>query len=186
MADSLQNEIPKARVNITLNVETYGAKRKMELPHKALVLGDFSMKKKTRRVGEQERINIDGNNIEQVMKDLAPAVRYAVPNRIANDGGEIKIELKFENFKSFHPEQIAKQIPELAGLMAMRNLLKDLKSNLLDNTGFRKELEKIVRSQPELDSLRQELEKVAPLTAKKAGETSADEATTPVVETDKA
>ena len=29
MADSFQNEIPKARVNISLDVETYGSKRKV-------------------------------------------------------------------------------------------------------------------------------------------------------------
>ena len=126
------------------------------------------MSSKSRRVGEQERINIDGNNIEQVMKDMAPSVKYAVPNKVADDGSEIKVDLTFENFKSFHPETVARQIPELSGLLAMRNLLKDLKSNLLDNTGFRKELEKIVKNQPELESLKQELEKVAPVTAKES------------------
>jgi type VI secretion system protein ImpB len=166
MADSFQNEIPKARVNISLDVETYGAKRKVELPHKALVIGDFSMSKTQRRVGEQDRINIDANNIEQVMTDLAPAVKFAVPNKITNDGSEIRVDIKFNNFKSFHPEQVARQVPELAGLLAMRNLLKDLKSNLLDNTAFRKELEQIVKSQPELASLRKELEKIAPIVAK--------------------
>jgi type VI secretion system protein ImpB len=166
MADSFQNEIPKARVNISLDVETYGAKRKVELPHKALVIGDFSMSKAQRRVGEQDRINIDANNIEQVMTDLAPAVNFAVPNKITNDGSEIRIDIKFNNYKSFHPEQVARQVPELAGLLAMRNLLKDLKSNLLDNTAFRKELEQIVKSQPELAALRKELEQIAPIVAK--------------------
>ena len=166
MAESFQNEIPKARVNISLDVETYGAKRKVELPHKALVIGDFSMSKTQRRVGEQDRVNIDANNIEQVMTDLAPAVNFAVPNKITNDGSEIRVDIQFKNFKSFHPEQVARQVPELAGLLAMRNLLKDLKSNLLDNTAFRKELEQIVKSQPELASLRKELEKIAPITAK--------------------
>ncbi len=172
MADSFQNEIPKARVNITLDVETYGSKKKLELPHKTLVLGDFSMSKKARRVGEQERINIDNNNIEQVMKDLAPVVNYTVPNKVANDGSEIKVDLTFENYKSFHPEQIAKQIPELSGMLAMRNLLKDLKSNLLDNTGFRKELEKIVKNQPELENLKKELEAIAPITVEDKNETT--------------
>lgn len=170
MADSFQNEIPKARVNITLDVETYGSKKKLELPHKTLVIGDYSMSKKARRVGNQERINIDSNNLEQVMKDLAPSVKYAVPNKVANDGSEIKVDLTFESYKSFHPEQIARQIPELSGMLAMRNLLKDLKSNLLDNTGFRKELEKIVKNQPDLDSLKKELEKIAPIVAKETDE----------------
>jgi type VI secretion system protein ImpB len=93
-------------------------------------------------------------------------VNFAVPNKITNDGSEIRVDIQFKNFKSFHPEQVARQVPELAGLLAMRNLLKDLKSNLLDNTAFRKELEQIVKSQPELASLRKELEKIAPIVAK--------------------
>ncbi len=44
----------------------------------------------------------------------------------------------------------------------MRNLLKDLKSNLLDNGKFRRELEKIVQNQPELEGLKAELDKLAP------------------------
>lgn len=167
MSDSFQREIPRARVNITLDVETYGAKRKVELPHKTLVIGDFSMEKRQRRVAEGERIPIDGANIESVLKDMAPRATFSVPNRIANDGSELRVDMVFETFRSFHPEQVAKQIPELSGLLAMRNLLKDLKSNLLDNTGFRKELEKIVKSQPELDTLRQELERLAPVSPQK-------------------
>ena len=45
MADSFQKEIPKARINISLDVETGGAKKKIELPLKMLVMGDFSNSK---------------------------------------------------------------------------------------------------------------------------------------------
>jgi hypothetical protein len=34
-------------------------------------------------------------------------------------------------------------VPQLRAMLAMRNLLRDLKSNLLDNATFRKELERI-------------------------------------------
>jgi type VI secretion system protein ImpB len=44
--------------------------------------------------------------------------------------------------KDFTPEPA--QIPQLKAMLAMRNLLRDLKANLLDNQTFRKELEKIV------------------------------------------
>jgi len=163
MADSFQKEIPKARVNITLDVETGGARKKLELPMKLLCMGDFSNGKATGRVAERERIEINRNNLEQVMTQLAPEVHYSVPNVIRNDGSEVSVDLTFTDFKSFHPEQVAKQIPELDNLLAMRNLLKDLKSNLLDNSKFRKELEKIIKNQPELEELKAELEKIAPL-----------------------
>ena len=35
--------------------------------------------------------------------------------------------------KSFRPESVAKNIPAISRLLAARNLLKDLKSNLIDN-----------------------------------------------------
>ncbi len=160
MADSFQKEIPKARINISLDVETGGAKKKVELPLKMLVMGDFSNGKAEGRLVDRERIEINKNNFESVLKDISPQVRYQVPNRLANDGSEIDVDLKFESMKSFHPEQVAGQVPELHSMMAMRNLLKDLKSNLLDNTSFRKELEQIVKNQPELEGLQQELEQM--------------------------
>jgi len=163
MADSFQKEVPKARVNITLDVDTGGARKKLELPMKLLCMGDFSNGKATGRVAERERIEINRDNIEQVMTQLAPEVHYSVPNVIRDDGSEISVDLTFTDFKSFHPEQVAKKIPELDNLLAMRNLLKDLKSNLLDNSNFRKELEKIIKNQPELEELKAELEKIAPL-----------------------
>ncbi|MEJ2042079.1 MAG: type VI secretion system contractile sheath small subunit [Reinekea sp.] len=161
MGDSFQNEIPRARVNIALDLETGGATVKKELPLKILVMGDFSNGKGDGDLAERQRINITQNNIEQVMGDLAPEAHFSVPNRIKPDSDtEIKVDLSFKNFKDFHPEQVAAQIPEVSSLLAMRNLLKDLKSNLLDNSALRKEVERIMQSKVDLDSLKEELNKL--------------------------
>lgn len=163
MADSFQNEIPKARINITLDVETEGAKKKKELPLKMLVLGDFSNGKAEGTVAERKPIDINKNNFDKVMKDLKAELNFTVPNHLKDDGSEMKVDLSMECMKQFNPEQIYQQVPELKNLMSMRNLLKDLKANLLDNTKFRKELEKIVKNKPELEGLRNELQKIAPI-----------------------
>lgn len=42
MADSFQNEVPTARVNIKLDLHTGNAKKKVELPLKLLAVGDYS------------------------------------------------------------------------------------------------------------------------------------------------
>lgn len=42
MADSFQSEVPKARINLKLDLHTGGASKKTELPLKLLVTGDFS------------------------------------------------------------------------------------------------------------------------------------------------
>lgn len=161
MADSFQKEIPKARVNITLDVETEGAQKKKELPLKLLVTGDFSKGKTTGPVAKRERININKNNFNKIIADLAPELNFTVPNKIKNDDSEMKVALKMDSLKKFRPEAVVQEIPELRNLLAMRNLLKDLKSNLLDNGEFRRELEKIVKNEPELKLLQNELHKNA-------------------------
>lgn len=172
MANSFQSEIPKARVNITLDVDTDGAKKKLELPMKLLTIGDFSGGKSAGKISDRERININKQNIHTVMSDLKPEAKFSVRNIIANDESEISVDIKFNNFKSFDPENVVRQIPELDTMLAMRNLLKDLKSNLLDNGKFRKELERIVNNKPAFDGLKEELEKLAPISSASEEETT--------------
>lgn len=163
MADSFQKEIPKARVNITLDVETEGANKKKELPLKLLVTSDFSKGKTTVPIAERERININKNNFNKVIADLAPELKFTVPNKIKNDGSEMKVSITADTLKKFQPESIVQEIPELQNLLAMRNLLKDLKANLLDNGALRRKLEKMVQDKAQLKLLQDELQKNAPI-----------------------
>lgn len=163
MADSFQSEIPKARVNIKLDLHTGGAQKKVELPLKLLTVGDFSNGKAEGPLSERDKINVNKNNFNSVLADLNPEVNLTVKNTLANDGTEENIQLKFQDMKDFEPEQVARQIPQLRAMLAMRNLLRDLKSNLLDNVTFRKELEKILKDPSLSDELRNELNALAPV-----------------------
>jgi type VI secretion system protein ImpB len=163
MTNSYQKEIPKARINITLDVETGGALRKKELPLKLLALGNFSEGKTEGSVAKRERINIHKNNFDQVLSDLSPSLKLNVPNTLKKDSSELNVELNFTQFKDFHPDEMLSQIPQLKKLLSMRNLLKDLKSNLIDNHAFRKELEKLAQDKNALSRLREELKIQAPL-----------------------
>ncbi|MBB1199844.1 type VI secretion system contractile sheath small subunit [Enterobacteriaceae bacterium 89] len=162
MSDSFQNEIPKARVNIKLDLVTGGASKKVELPLKLLSVGDFSNGKAEGPLSEREKVNINKNNFNNVLADLNPEVNLIVKNTLANDGSEENIRLQFQDMKDFEPEQVARQIPQLKAMLAMRNLLRDLKSNLLDNVTFRKELEVILKDPALSDELRNELNALAP------------------------
>lgn len=162
MQDSFQNEIPKARVNITLDIETGEGRKKKELPMKLLVVGDFSNNQTTGPIAQRERINISKNNFDQVLKGLAPNLNFTVPNRIKNNDSELKVNIQLSSIRDFHPEELVKQIPELRNLLAMRNLLKDLKANVIDNATFRHELEKIIHDENNLQQLRQQLNQLLP------------------------
>lgn len=162
MSESFQNEVPKARVNIRLDLHTGGAQKKVELPLKVLTVGDFSNGKETRPLSEREKIDINKNNFNSVLSEFSPEVNFIVQNTLADDGSEENIKLQFSDMKDFEPEQVARQIPQLRAMLAMRNLLRDLKSNLLDNVTFRKELEKILKDPTLSQELRDEMSALAP------------------------
>lgn len=162
MSDSFQNEVPKARVNIMLDLHTGGARKKVELPLKLVVVGDYSNGKEERPLSEREKININNNNFNNVLAELNPVVNLTVENTLEGLGNKDDITLSFANMADFEPEQVVRQIPQLRAMLAMRNLLRDLKSNLLDNATFRKELEIILKDPSLSDDLRSELSALAP------------------------
>jgi type VI secretion system protein ImpB len=165
MSNSFQNEIPKARVNIKLDLHTGGAQKKVELPLKLLVMGDYSNGKENRPLSEREKVNINKNNFDSVLAEYTPSLNLTVENTLAGDRSEENVSLSFREMKDFEPEQVARQIPQLRAMLAMRNLLRDLKSNLLDNATFRKELETILKDDALSDDLRNELAALAPKNA---------------------
>ena len=166
MSKSFQNEVPPTRINIKLDLHTGGAQKKVELPLKLLVTGDFNKQQDNTPLVERKKVGINKNNFDSVLSEFNPKAKITVKNTLAQDGSEMNVNLDFKSMADFHPEQVARSIPELRALLAMRNLLRDLKSNVLDNALFRKELEKILRDESLSQALRTELEKIAPLDIK--------------------
>lgn len=112
MADSFQNEVPKARINLKLDLHTGGASKKMELPLKLLVAGDFSNGQESAQISEREKVNITKNNFDSVLSEYSPKLNLTVKNTLSDDGGEENVQLTFQSMKDFTPEQVAAQIPE--------------------------------------------------------------------------
>lgn len=160
-SNSFQNEVPKARVNIKLDLHTGGAQKKVELPLKLLMMGDYSNGKEQRPLSERKKIDINKNNFDNVLAEFSPALKLAVQNTLVGDDSDTSVDLSFQSMRDFEPEQVARQIPQLRALLAMRNLLRDLKSNLLDNATFRQELERILKDDALSDELRAELAALA-------------------------
>lgn len=160
MAESFQNEVPKARINLKLDLHTGGAQKKVELPLKLLVMGDYSNGQDNRPLAERAKVNVNKNNFDAVLSDYAPKARVAVENTLAEDGSELPVDLEFRSMDDFKPENVASKVPELRALMSARNLLRDLKSNLLDNATFRRELERILKDPALSDRLRDDLSKI--------------------------
>ncbi|EFM18401.1 MULTISPECIES: type VI secretion system contractile sheath small subunit [unclassified Pantoea] len=163
MSDSsFQSEIPKARINLKLDLHTGGAGKKTELPLKLLVAGDFSNGQASAPLSERKKINLNKNNFDAVLSEYSPKVNLTVKNTLAGDGSEDNISLTFRSMKDFTPEQVSRQIPQLKAMLSMRSLLRDLKANLLDNQTFRKALENILLDPTLSAELRAELSALVP------------------------
>jgi type VI secretion system protein ImpB len=145
-----------------LDLHTGGVQKKVELPLKLLTVGDFSNGREQRPLSEREKIDINKNNFNDVLAKLSPTVNLSVENTLAGDGLNEEINLTFKNIRDFEPEQVARNIPQLRVLLAMRNLLRDLKSNLLDNAAFRRELEIVLKDPALSQELRDELATMMP------------------------
>jgi type VI secretion system protein ImpB len=168
MAGSFQNEIPPARINLKLDVGKGDAKKKVELPLKMLVMGDFTNKPKEERVANMEKISINKNNFEQVMGGMDLSLKCVVDDKLSGEADKgLPVNLSIKNMKSFNPENVAKSIPSISRLLAARNLVKDLKSNLLDNREFRKRLETILKDGEASQNLLEQLKKLVPETMPK-------------------
>jgi len=143
------------------------AKKKMELPLRLLALGDYSQSGSTTPLGEREKININKDNFQQVMKSSNLNLDLAVPDRLKGGDAETKVHLKFDDLKSMEPEEVAKQVPQLAKLLSTRSLLQDLRNRAISTNEFRKELERVVKDKAALAQLKGELEKLVPTSPQK-------------------
>lgn len=85
---SFQSEIPKARINLKLDLHTGGASKKTELPLKLLVAGDFSNGQESAPLSERKKVNLNKNNFDSVLSEYSPKVNLTVKNTLAGDGIE--------------------------------------------------------------------------------------------------
>jgi len=171
MAQSFQREKPPARVNLFLEVAKGDAQEKIELPMRLMVLGDYKGRPDSTPLAERELINLNKDNFEQVLKSMDAKLEYAVEDTMRGGDEEMKVDIDITSMDSFSPEEVAKQVPQLNRMLAMRNLLQDLRNRVVSANDFRKQLEQIVKDEGALEKLAAELDQFVP----KSEEASGDE-----------
>jgi type VI secretion system protein ImpB len=86
------------------------------------------------------------------MGKIAPRLDLSVPDTLKGEGN-LKVELKFEQFSDFHAESLVRQVPRLARLLEARQQLRDLLAKLDGNDELDSMLERIVQNSEELKKL---------------------------------
>ena len=153
------SRVRKPRVHITYEVETEGAQIERELPFVVGVLGDFAGDPTTelKPLAERKFVQIDRDNFNEVMARIAPGLNLRVDNRLAGDGTEMAVALKFESIEDFEPARVAEQVPALKALLDTRAKLRDLMSKADRSQDLEALLEEVLQDKAKLDSLSAEL-----------------------------
>jgi type VI secretion system protein ImpB len=157
MSNSLQKWVGRnrpPRVQITYDVELGGAIEKRELPMVVGLLADLSGQPATPlpKLKERRFVEIDRDNFDEIMGKIEPRLDLSVPDTLKGEGN-LKVELKFEQFSDFHPESLVRQVPRLAKLLEARQQLRDLLAKLDGNDELDSMLERIVQNSEELKKL---------------------------------
>lgn len=138
MAESLQHKLDRVRrprVQITYDVETNGAMKKVELPFVAGVMADLSglPAQPLKPLKERKIVNIDRDNFNDVLAKSGARVAMKVDNELAGDGTKLAVELNFKHIDDFEPQRVAEQVPVLKELLTMRHKLTQLLAKMEGN-----------------------------------------------------
>jgi type VI secretion system protein ImpB len=150
---------PKERINIKFKPATGGMSDDVELPLKLLMVGDFTGRTDERTIEERQLVNVDKDNFDDVMKSSELAANVVVDNKLEDtpDAGQLGVQLTFANLRSFEPEQIARQVPELKKLLELREALASLKGPLSNMPSFRKTIQSVLDDEAARHKLLSEL-----------------------------
>lgn len=158
---AIQDEIPKSRLTLRYKTEVNGQPEDLTLPMRFLVTGDFSQgSSKDRKTDLEERDtrNMDGKNTDAIMKDMGISLDFSVSNKINPDTDEdMQVHLPFDSMKSFSPDQVAKNVPKIKGLLMLKELLQEVVSNVDNRKGYRKLLGELMGNEEALKKMMEEL-----------------------------
>jgi type VI secretion system protein ImpB len=136
----------KPRVHIEYEVDTFGSRKKVELPFVMGVMSDLSGDSEKEKSGLEQRNfeEFDIDNFAQRMKAIAPRVVTQVKNTLTGEG-HLSVALEFETMDDFTPGAIAKHVPALAKLLEARQQLNDLMLYMDGKDGAQRALDQILK-----------------------------------------
>ncbi len=147
-----ENRAP--RVHIEYEVETYGARQKVELPFVMGVMSDLSGKSlvEKKALDKREFVEFDIDNFDSRMDAIAPRAAFNVDNNLT-DEGQLAVDITFRNMEDFSPGRVAKQVPALAKLLEAREQLNDLMLYMDGKDGAQTLLDKVLKDPALLKAL---------------------------------
>jgi type VI secretion system protein ImpB len=163
MAGAFQDKISrvrKPRVHITYEVETNGAMEIKELPFVVGVMAALSGHRPEGELGplkDRKFVEIDRDNINKVMEDVAPVLNISVDNKLSDDGSKMRASLKFNSMDDFEPAKVAEQVPALKELLDMRKRLDEVLARISTNSQLEEVLQDVLSNTEKVQQLAKQM-----------------------------
>lgn len=150
---------PKERVNIKFVPATGDQSEAVELPLKTVVIGDFTGRQEDTPLESRKAVNLNKDNFENVFREMGISLDVDVENTLdeSDPDASLRASLSFNSMEGFKPDAIARQIPELNGLIELREALTALKGPLGNMPAFRKALSELLDDPAQREALLEQL-----------------------------
>jgi type VI secretion system protein ImpB len=134
------------RVHITYDVQVGDAIEMKELPFVMGVLADLSGNpdEALPRLRDRKFVEIDRDNFNSVMKGMKPRLAFKTDNKLAEDGSQLAVEMRFNSIEDFEPERVVEQVEPLKKLLEVRRQLSGLLSKTDGNDRLNDRLQEII------------------------------------------
>ncbi|MDR3153499.1 MAG: type VI secretion system contractile sheath small subunit [Deltaproteobacteria bacterium] len=135
------------RVNIVYN-SSRDDKFEVELPFKALVLGDFIGAEDAAPLSEREAIPINAGNFDAVMRAVAPRVEISVRDMLTGEeDSRIPVTLRFGSLADLAPKRLSESIEPLREALDLRGRLLAARKAVEENPGLAGEVNGLLSGQ---------------------------------------
>lgn len=160
MSESKQKFIDRnrpPRVQIEYDVEDYGSARTIELPFvmgvMAPLAGESESREAKKSVADRDFIDVNAGQFSKFMANIEPRVKAedikrTLPVKDGEEGESLAVDLRFKSMSDFAPDRIARQVPELARLLEMRDKLQELMSYMDGRVDAQKLIAQLLNSDP--------------------------------------
>ncbi len=158
---SIQDDIPRSRINLRYRTEIQGTAQMLELPFRVMVLGDLSSGSATDREVDLEsrRLrSLTDKNLDSVMENMRMSLNFKVTNRIdPSSDSTLDVSIPIKNRRSFTPGNVADSVPKIRSLLLLRKLLLEMQSNIDNRKDLRRVIQEIWSNPEQLKTLQKEL-----------------------------
>jgi len=132
------------RVTIEYKVTKGNVVKKIEIPFKLLVMGDYANREDDTSIDKREKVRIDKlnkNKFDDVIKKFKPVIKTTVKNKLSNiDNDDLSLVIPIHKRKDLDPDGLIEIIPELKERHEARKAVAALKGPLANDPKFKEKV----------------------------------------------